>query len=313
MVTTSTDNHVIYDMDERGGIAMAASENGIIKSFNGNDWNITSLNLPCETIRAIGGESWIAGGSDTNISTWISYNNGNSWDKLHFFTNNGLTPSDIVSMPHPEYINVPSHDITVFGCKNDGGLWVRYYNAETGTYKYYNPHLLKKGYISVLSLCYHKSSGWLFAGLDKKVNGYTVWMTKDCTKWYPVYATTGQVKGINVIDSNDNSYIFISDTNKNGYVWADLNTLEEALQAHYNVWKQDGSQMTFNITWKESTNSTIINPKEGHWSSSYSLQFSRSKTIKCADGSETLLMVHSDGIGSINSYTPSTETIIYSY
>lgn len=314
IVTTSEDNYVIYDIDERGGIMMAASANGIIKSSNGENWRATSLDIPCETIRAIGGERWIASGS----STWISSNNGDSWNKLHFFSSNDLIPSDVVSMPHPEYGSVSSHDITVFGCKNNGGLWVRYYDDKTGGHKFYNPNLFTKGQVSVLSLCYHKTSGWLFAGLDKKINGYTAWMTKDCTKWYPVYTSNGDVTSINVIDSKDNSYIFISDSNVSGYKWGDLKTLEMALYDYHSLLNYDSNgnhivKVLSNMTWKNSSASTITNASSGYWISSYSLSFTKSKTIKSTDGNETLLMVHEKGIGAVSSANPSIENIIYSY
>lgn len=333
---------MVRDIHEKCGIMMAACANGIIKSINGVDWKQTSLTLPCESICSIGGDSWVAGGypkqssgvSDyvlDNPASWISNDNGVTWNKLQFFKNNKLTPIAIATMPHAEYKNVPSHDCVLFGCRDNGGLWVRYYDTKTGTHKYYNPDIFKKGYVSVLSICHHKSSGWTFVGLDKPVNMHTVWMTKDCSKWYPVYSTTGQVENVNVIDSEDNSYIFISDSAITGYVWNDMKSLEFALHLHYRQiynldenGSADGGSVggeafdmnkkILNLAWNSSKNSTFIeNLNEGGVWGTDNYIIKDSAVIRYSDGTEGLAVVHEKGIGIINSNTPNTETIIHSY
>lgn len=350
IVSTTTQHYVGNDCHEKNGVMMMATASGIIKSTNGSDWQSTSLTLPCGSIHGIGDMTWFAGGMrkiagggcygststgwvddaagnakyvKDNSTCWVSNDNGSTWKPIAFFSKKKLTPWTITHMPHPNSSTSNHDNLVVFGCSDNGGLWVRVWSESKQTYDYVSiPQFENK---TIKSVYFHKKSSYLFVslglgGIEVDVNGNvlkaSVLMSKDLVNWSPIYCSydkDGNVCEVNTVivsdvvtqdedgSSLEESYVYVSDFIKN---YADGETTSE---------KPSAGKLSDIIHLLETNPSSV---PDTPWigllgDNSINRVSYRSAKIHCLDDSDTIVFAYSNAIGVVNSKNPYNETIIH--
>lgn len=258
-----------------------------------------------------------------NSTCWVSNDNGSTWKPIAFFSKKKLTPWTITHMPHPNSSTSNHDNLVVFGCSDNGGLWVRVWSESKQTYDYVSiPQFENK---TIKSVYYHKKSSYLFVslglgGVEVDVNGTilkaSVLMTKDLVNWTPIYVSydgLGNVCEANTVivsdvvtqdedgSSLEESYVYVSDF-INNYVAGEVNRERPSVGKFSDII----SSLEANPTAVPDKSWAALIGDDTIKRVSY-----RSTKLHCLDDSDTIVFAYSNAIGVVNSKTPYNETIIH--